>query len=296
MSKGFSRRDFLAGSLGTLSGLLAVPGLVGGEVPDKPGKGNLRLGLVTYLLAKDWDIETIIKNCSATGFEAVELRTTHAHGVEVTLSKAQRREVKRRFEDSPVNLASLGSAFQYHSTDPAEVRRNIEGTKEYVKLAYDVGAEGVKVRPNGLQTRKGVPVQKTLEQIGKALHECGEFAKDYGIQIRVEVHGPGTSRIPNMKTIMDEAASDNVFICWNSNKTDLEDGGFEANFKLLKDKIAFVHMHELYDENYPYRRLFELLVESGYNGYCCAEIPQSDDPVRVMKYYRGMFLALQNKL
>ena len=46
----------------------------------------MNLGLVTYNLAKGWDIETIISRCEASGFEAVELRTTHAHGVEVSLS------------------------------------------------------------------------------------------------------------------------------------------------------------------------------------------------------------------
>ena len=43
----------------------------------------MKLGLVTYNMAKDWDIPTIINNCTETGFEGVELRTTHAHKVEV---------------------------------------------------------------------------------------------------------------------------------------------------------------------------------------------------------------------
>ena len=46
----------------------------------------MHLGLVTYNLAKDWDLATIIQNCQESGFEGVELRTTHAHGVEVELS------------------------------------------------------------------------------------------------------------------------------------------------------------------------------------------------------------------
>ena len=59
-----------------------------------------KLGTVTYNLAKDWDVATIIKNCEATGFEAVELRTTHKHGVEPSLDKAARAEVRKRFADS----------------------------------------------------------------------------------------------------------------------------------------------------------------------------------------------------
>ena len=109
----------------------------------------MKLGLVTYNMAKDWDVPTIIKNCQDTGFEGVELRTTHAHKVEVELSASQREEILQAFGDSPVELAGLGSAFDYHSIDQDIVRQNIEGTKEYSKLAADVGAPGVKVRPTG---------------------------------------------------------------------------------------------------------------------------------------------------
>ena len=118
----------------------------------------MKLGLVTYNMAKDWDVPTIIENCRATGFQGVELRTTHAHNVEVNLSANERQEVRQQFADSPIELAGLGSAFDYHSTDAEEVRQNIEGTKEYAQLAADVGAPGVKVRPNGLP--EGVPVKK----------------------------------------------------------------------------------------------------------------------------------------
>lgn len=258
----------------------------------KPSK--LRLGTVTYNLAKDWDIATIIKNCEEAKFEGVELRTTHAHGVEVSLGKAQREEVKKRFQDSKVGLMGLGSAFDYHTPDQTKLRKDIDATKEYVVLAHDVGASGVKVRPNGLP--KEVPVEKTLDQIGKSLRELGEFADGYGQQIRLEVHGAGTSLLPNIKKIMDVADHKNVGVCWNSNQTDLEGGGFDQNFDLVKDKIFTVHMRDLFLEEYPFRRLFTRLNEMGFAGFCLAEIPESTDPVRVMKYYCALFLAYQNLL
>lgn len=252
---------------------------------------KMRLGTVTYNLAKDWDIETLIKNCEEARFEGVELRTTHAHGVEVELTKSQRAEVKKRFANSKVELMGLGSAFDYHTPDPAKLRRDIEATKEYLVLAHDVGAPGVKVRPNGLP--KEVPVEKTLEQIGRSLKELGEFGANHGVQIRVEVHGSGTSLLPNIKTIMDAADHQNVGVCWNSNQTDLAGAGFDNNFDLVKDKIFAVHMRDLYLEEYPFRRLFQRLDEIDFRGFCLAEIPGSTDPIRVMRYYRALWLALQ---
>ena len=247
----------------------------------------MKLGLVTYNLAKDWDVPTIIEVCEKTGFRGVELRTTHAHGVEVSLSPAEREEVKKRFADSPVEIAGLGSAFEYDSPDPEEVRKNIEGTRDYVQLAADVGAPGVKVRPNRLHVDEGVPKEKTLEQIGLALRECGQFAKDLGIEIRLEVHGRDTCLVPNIKTILDAADHDNVFACWNSNATDRdENGSIDDNYALVSGKIGLVHITDLANPDYPWRRLFALLAADGYAGFTLAEIGQpSPEPERFMRYY-----------
>lgn len=255
---------------------------------------QMKLGIVTYNIAKDWDVPTIIKNCSETKFQGVELRTTHAHGVEVRLTRTERAEVRKRFRDSPVELMGLGSAFDYHTPDQVKLRADVAATKEYMILAHDTGASGVKVRPNGLPAE--VPKQKTLEQIGEALRELGEFGNGLGVQIRLEVHGKETSLLPNIKTILDVADHKNVGVCWNSNPTDLDGEGFDHNFNLVKDKILTVHMRDLHLDDYPFRKLVTVLNEGGYRGYCLAEIPESKDPVRVLHYFRSLWLAYQNLL
>jgi len=292
-----NRRTFLRAAglgLGAL-GLAGQAALAAEKSPASFARpSRIRLGLVTYNLAKDWDIPTIIRNCQEAKFEGVELRTTHAHGVEVALSKGQREEVRRQFRESSVALMGLGSAFDYHTPDQARLRKDIEATKEYIVLAHDVGAPGVKVRPNGLP--KEVPKEKTLEQIGLSLRELGEFGDGYGVQIRLEVHGPETSLLPNIKIIMDTARHRNVGVCWNSNQTDLAGEGFDHNFDLVKDRIFTVHMRDLYLDEYPFRELLTRLNEAGFTGFCLAEIPESKDAVRVMNYFRGLFLAYQNLL
>jgi sugar phosphate isomerase/epimerase len=290
-----TRRNFLRSAALSGAGVAIVSNAVAAPVASEPKRQpTMKLGTVTYNLAQDWDIETLIKNCEEARFEGVELRTTHAHKVEVNLSKAQREEVRKRFNDSKVALMGLGSAFDYHTPDAAKLKKDIEATKEYIVLAHDVGASGVKVRPNGLP--KEVPVEKTLEQIGRSLRELGEFGEGYGIAIRLEVHGQGTSLLPNIRKIMEVANHRQVGVCWNSNPTDLEGQGFEQNFNLVKDKIFSVHMRDLYLEDYPFRRLMTRLNEIEFGGFCLAEIPPSADPVRLMKYYRALWLAYQELL
>jgi sugar phosphate isomerase/epimerase len=271
--------------------------LADGQKPENTitlNKNPLKIGLMTYTLGKDWNIETIIKNCTEAGWKSVELRTTHAHGVEVSLSAAQRAEVKKRFKDSALETISLASAFQYHSPDPVVLKKNIEGTKEFILLARDVGATGIRVFPNALPD--GVAKEKTMEQIGKALAEVGSYGNNYGVEIRVCVHGNGTNSVPVIKKIIDYSQSPYVYVNWNCDATDTAGEGFEYNFNSVRDRIKGVHMHDLYNENYPYRLFFKLLADSGYKGYCNAEVDQSCEPVTFMKYYRALFLALQDAI
>ena len=298
-------------NLGAVSRPPASPGRPADPAPP------FKLGLVTYELAKDWDIETIIKNCEAAGFEGVELRTTHRHGVEPTISKQQRAEVRKRFEGSAVRLVSLGSTSEYESPDPAVVEKNVENTRAFAELARDLGCMGVKVRPNGFP--KGVPHDKTLDQIGRALAKCGDIARDNGVEIWVEVHGEGTEDPPNIRRIMDVANHPSVGLCWNSNDTDVEDGSVVKSFDLLKNWLRSCHINELwrapapwgasagqppekttpgspeqagfpsYAKPYPYHELFRLFRGANFSRYTFCEIPASAEPLRLMRYYRAVW-------
>jgi sugar phosphate isomerase/epimerase len=251
----------------------------------------LRLGTVTYNIAKDWDLPTLLERLEALGFEGVELRTTHKHGVEPSLSPIQRQEVKNRFDDSPVELVGLGSVFEFHSADRAELRKNIEGTKEFVKLAHDIGGSGVKVRPNGVP--QGADRDATFRQIAESLDEVGEFAEGFGVAIRLEVHGAITSEVPNVARIMSFVPRSNVVVCWNSNPGDVVNGSISDNFALVANRIGMVHLRDLTDHKYPWRELFASLVKIGYEGFTLAEIPESSDPDRVLRYFRALWLAYQ---
>lgn len=251
----------------------------------------MKLGMVTYLWGAQWDLPTLIKNCETTGFEGVELRSTHKHGVEVTLSKQERIDVKKRFADSPVECVGLGSACEFHSADHGVVQQNIDLAKQFIVLSHEVGGSGVKVRPNGFA--KGIPRKKTIEQIGQSLNECGKFAKEYNQEVRVEVHGRGTSDPSVMREVFDSADHPNVTVCWNCNPGETINGSIKQNFDLLKKRFGHVnHIHDLYDPRYPYREFFSLLREIDYKGYCLSESPATTDTIKVMHYYKALWQEL----
>lgn len=284
----FTRRHFLQ-----TTGALTAAGLAAGPVRAADDKSlRYKLGIVTYNIAAAWDIPTILKVCRSVGLAAVELRTSHKHGVEPSLTKEQRKEVRQRFADAGVAIWGCGTTCEFQSPDPAVVQKNIETCKQFVELTADIGGRGVKVRPNGLP--KGVPVEKTLEQIGKALVPCGQAAADAGLEIWVEVHGSGTAHPPNMKTIMETCGHSNVGITWNSNAGDVKNGSVAEYFALLRPWLRSAHINELHS-GYPYRELFRLMRETGYDRVTLAEIPGTSDAAsgeRLMRYYKALWTEL----
>jgi sugar phosphate isomerase/epimerase len=249
----------------------------------------MHLGCVTYNVLKDWDIETIITKLEEAGFEAVELRTGHAHKIEPTLDAAAREAVKKRFERSKVRLLSYGSTCEFQSPDPAERRRQIDIGKKFVELAHDTGAWAVKVRPNTLP--KGVPPETTVKNIGTSLHELGDYAHGYGVEIWMEVHGRDTQNPPMAAAIMKAANHETVGLCWNSNPTDIVNGSVKQSYELLRRWIRNCHIHEL-TENYPYREFFALLQKSNYQRYTLCETAESKEPERFLRLYRALWTEL----
>ena len=288
-----TRRRFLAGSGAMTAGLAAQP-VSAAAVPAAQATPaqKFRLGIVTYNIAASWDLPTIFRICRAVGLSPVELRTTHKHGVEPSLSQAQRKEIRRRFADSGVEFWGCGSVCEFHATDPAVVQRNIDTCRSFIQLVADLGGRGVKVRPNALPAN--VPVPRTLEQIGRALNTCGRAANDAGVDIWVEVHGNGTAHPPHMRTIMEHANHPRVGVTWNSNGTDVRNGSVSEYFKLLRPWIKSCHINELHS-GYPYRELFRLLRETGYDRVTLAEIPGTPDLAtaeRLLRYYKMLWQEL----
>jgi hypothetical protein len=121
-----SRRRFFA-SAGAVGAAIAasdsiVPAASPASVDDKPLK--FTLGLVTYNMAAQWDLPTLLNICKDVGISPIELRTTHAHGVEPSLGKEQREDVKKQFADSGVQLWGCGTVCEFQS--PRSRRRRNE--------------------------------------------------------------------------------------------------------------------------------------------------------------------------
>ncbi len=278
------RRRFLMSSAAAGVPLLAT------ATPARGAAGpGFHLGAVTYNVLKDYDLETVISMLEAAGFEGVELRTGHKHGVEPSIRQAERARVRQRFERAKVRLVSFGTTCEFHSPDAAERRRQVEIGKQFADLARDTGAHGIKVRPNDFPD--GVPHEVTIQNIAASLRELGDYSAKQDIEVYLEIHGRRTGHPAVAADIMKATGHPHVGVCWNSDPPDVENGSIARNFDLVKPWIRPVHINELAN-SYPWAELFALLRGIGYQGYTLCEAEQSKEPERFLRWYRSLWTEL----
>ena len=128
------------------------------------------------------------------------------------------------------------------------------------------------MRPNGLP--KDVPEEKTLEQIGRALAECGAFAKEHGVEIWVEVHG-------EQHEAPVAHAPDHGRLRPPERRPDLELERHRRVRRLGRERpsscsgpSSAAATSPTCASGYPYRELFALLGQSGFAGFTLCEYPQ----------------------
>ncbi len=297
-----NRRTFLANSAATSAALAAGgPALVAGPSALATawrgrafgaGVAAPRFGLVTYLWGRDLTLPDLLAACESGGLEGVELRTTHAHGVEPGLDAAARAEVRAMVADSPVTLVGLGSDERFDSPDPARLAAAKAATIEYLRLSADVGGSGVKVKPDSFH--EGVEREATIAQIAASLAEVGPIAADLGQEIRLEVHGQcaDPTIIRDIVRAADHAA---VRVCWNSNPQDLRGLGLRRHYDLLRPYFGgTMHVRELDADDYPFADLIELVAADGYAGMVLLEAhtPPPEPRVRAFQSQRARFDAM----
>ncbi|MDD3588179.1 MAG: twin-arginine translocation signal domain-containing protein, partial [Thermoguttaceae bacterium] len=120
MIKNSNRRQFLKNTA-LLGSTLLLPACLAENTSfalATTGDKRIKFGLCTYLWGKDDDVPTLIANCEKAGLPGVELRVEHKHLVEPELNADQRKEVRKRFADSPFKFVGFWTNEAFHYDDP----------------------------------------------------------------------------------------------------------------------------------------------------------------------------------
>jgi sugar phosphate isomerase/epimerase len=271
----------------------------GGAGPCGRGGGVVKLSLLTYNMAKSWELPRIIEMARHGGYAGVEFRAEadHRHGVELETTPAQRREVRERVEDAYLEVAGIGLSSRFDTPDANRRREVVDRTKRYVELAADLNCGRLRVFGNDMPKEgpggDAPPDRETvIRYVGDALRELAEFAALHGVDVLLEMHGQFNYWY-FARSAVEQAAHERVGVVYNCDPRDLVGGSVAPTYARVRHLIRHVHMHA-FTRGYPYPELFGLLQRDGYLGYLSSEIDQEvPTPEDYLLMYGQLFRAWQ---
>jgi sugar phosphate isomerase/epimerase len=255
----------------------------------------MKLGLLTYNIACEWELEKIIEVCNKWGYAGVEFRSEagHKHNVELETSKGERRIIKEKLEDAYLEASGVGTSCQFAFSEEKIRRQNIETGKRYVELAADI--EAPRIRVFGDRFEKNADKEQTLKWVGEALFELNEFSKPYKVDVLIEMHGDFNFWRYAIKSI-EYSGIPNLGLVYNCNPKDKVGESVRDTYSRVKHLIRHVHMHSFLSP-YPYKEIMQLLKNDGYEGYFSAEIGEySADPETVAGYHAKLYYEMLSTL
>ncbi len=249
----------------------------------------MKLSIDTYVICGDMEIEEIISVAKTNGYAGIEFRAESGqkHGVEPETTKAHRQEVKRKMANAGMATSCISTSIRYESPDPAERAKNVERAKQFVELAADVDCDCIRTFGNNFP--KGAEKEAVIKYVGESLREVAEFAADYDVDVLLEMHGHFYYWEYCLNAVK-IANHPNVAINYNSDQRDLVNGSVEETYRHVADYLKHVHMHDLADSTFPYKELFQLLKDDGYDRYLSLELGyKGGDPDTAIKLYAALF-------
>jgi sugar phosphate isomerase/epimerase len=240
----------------------------------------MKLSIMTYQIAKDWDLETYLDVARRTGCAGVEFRVElgYKHGVELERTPEERQAIKQACADAGIEVACLATGCRFHFPEPEKRAEQVALAKKYVELAADIGAPRIRVFGNDLPP--DVEKRRVVGFVGNSLREIAEFAAPKGVDVLLEMHGDFNDW-QTAQVAAKWANHKGVGIIYNCDQRDIEDGSIKDCYEGVRYLLRHVHFHSLLAD-YPYKELLTLLKEDGYEGFLSAELPASSDPETVM--------------
>ncbi len=251
-----------------------------------------------------WDLSTILKVASESGYQAVEFRGLMGE-LDLTKSPAfstasRAQETRTQFADRGLRICNLGSSAQLHHADAAKRTKNLDEARRFIDLAHQLNCPFIRVFPDQLPPDQNR--EATLGLISEGLLELGNYAKNSSVTVLLESHGELT-RSNLLTPIMQAAKHPNVGLIWDivNMWVDAQEAPADV-YRTLKPFIRHVHVKDLRlvggkhqyvqigQGEAPLREAINALKAGGYDGYYSFEWeklwhPEIEDPERVIPQY-----------
>jgi sugar phosphate isomerase/epimerase len=238
----------------------------------------------TTLGCPSWTLRQIAENAVAMGYDAVDFR-----GLQDELDITKRPEFTtgladtlRLFSDHGLAFSGIATSARYAVVDKEELFANFDETRRNLELAARLNAPVLRVY--GGRVPDGYIVETILPIVVQNLVTIGEEAESYGVTLALETHDDWTDSAVFAR-LMKEVNHPRVRVLWDLHHPYRTNGeAAEVTYNNLapytvsthvKDSVPTAdggHQYVLLGEgDVPLKKMLDLLVEGGYEGYAILE-------------------------
>jgi sugar phosphate isomerase/epimerase len=266
----------------------------------------VKLG-VSNLGCPDWDLEEAAARAKEYGYAGIEMRMLGGEIIEPASVTDNLERIRRVLDENGLELAALDTGAIFPQTDPVEREAQEATVLEFLQLAKELGAPGIRVFPGfvrGEMTR-----EQAVTEITDSLNRLSPTAEKVGVNILLETHFDFCS-VETLAPVFESVVSPSVGLLWDIVHTHRLGDTIDRVFELLGSRILHCHVKDatigedgkrelvlLGEGQVPIREMLHGLEARGFEGWVVFEwekkwMPQIAEPevafphyIRVMKEY-----------
>lgn len=277
-----TRREFLQKSSISAAAIMlpaatfsSIPSTSEADNPLAKKNFNMKLGFMTSM-AQDKTVPQLIEMANTYGYQAIEFRPEwkHAHGIELSMTKTQRKEARARFDDNGIEISAISPGIKFLNDDRD---KQLEKMELYIDLAADLGASCVRFFADSLP-EDVVKRHESHKVQSEYQARAAEKAWDAGVVLALETH---------MNSIGFDAA-EMMFLAgfppafrvnWHLAHCLKHGEDVNTAYRYVKGRVAHAHFSFPDDAEAmkALERQFELLLYDGFAGTFSVEIIKTGD-------------------
>ncbi|WP_010278229.1 sugar phosphate isomerase/epimerase family protein [Paenibacillus senegalensis] len=233
----------------------------------------------TTLGCPDWDLETIVTNAKAYGYDGVDFRGLQGEMEIYNLPEFSSRleETKQQLREAGLEITCFSSSVKLFNVEGHAA--NLEEITRYAKLCEQFGTRYIRVFGGRIgETDR----QEAARSMAQHLQDLSRIAKAHGVTLLLETHDDWLSH-EDVSLLLDLAGNASIDVLWDVHHPyRMLSEQPEETWKALGSRIKYTHWkdslptgEQASDFRYcltgegdiPLKEIYRILEQGGYDGW-----------------------------
>jgi sugar phosphate isomerase/epimerase len=257
----------------------------------------------TTLGCPQWTLKQIVENAAKMGYDAVDFRGL-LEDIDISGRPeftSELKATKKLFKDHGIAVSGISISSHFAVVDLVEKKKQFDEARRNLELADKLDTHVIRIY--GGKVPEGYTVETIMPILAENLRKIGDEAEKHGVTLALETHDDWTNST-FLTRVITQVNHPYVRVLWDLHhpyRVNSEQPEF--TYANLGKYTVSIHVKDsvldkegkpryvlLGEGNVPIKRMLEMLVQGGYDGYATLEwekrwIPELVEPEIVFPQY-----------